>query len=110
MDVDELRALQREVQACLQRALDHEMQPGHDLSAPLPWCFGSQRYCLTGPKSDVDLLVLCPAGVASPSPAKPSQAKPDQPDQPTSPLAHLSPWLPCTRGGELFLTDENGVT
>ena len=46
----------------MQRAVD-EALPNGQFTATLPWCFGSQRYGLTGPKSDVDLLVVCPAKI-----------------------------------------------
>jgi hypothetical protein len=59
MDDFELTELLHEVKCHLQHAVD-EVFPDSNWCVPLPWCFGSQKYRLTGPKSDVDLLVLAP--------------------------------------------------
>ena len=59
MDEFTLSELLREVQCHLQHAVDEALL-GANWCAPLPWRFGSQRYLLAGPTSEVDLLVLAP--------------------------------------------------
>ena len=54
-----LTELLTDVQWHLQSAV-MELLPGSYWYAPFPFCFGSQRYRLAGPTSDVDLLVLAP--------------------------------------------------
>ena len=62
MDSVQLTRLMRDVQSHLQHAVN-EVFPAANWCVPLPWCFGSQKYRLTGPKSDVDLLVLAPDAI-----------------------------------------------
>ena len=62
MDDVQLARLLRDVQSLLQKAVD-EVFPDANWCVPIPWCFGSQKYRLTGPKSDVDLLLLAPDAI-----------------------------------------------
>ena len=62
MDSDQLTRLMRDVQSHLQHAVN-EVFPAANWCVPLPWCFGSQKYRLTGPTSDVDLLLLAPDAI-----------------------------------------------
>jgi predicted nucleotidyltransferase len=66
MEASSLERLSIELQECLQCAVQ-KICPDVLWLAPVPWLFGSRKYGLAGPTSDVDFLVVAPDAIADKS-------------------------------------------
>ncbi len=63
MDAPSLYVLASVLQPDLISAVE-KVIPRSSWRVPLPWCFGSRKYGLAGPSSDVGFLVVAPDAIA----------------------------------------------